>query len=130
MYKPIHRLLPFLCLIASISMYGQYTETINSNRPGESQGAFAVGTQVLQVESGVDFGNDTHSLLNTDIDITGFNLDLRYGFWKEALEINLLLCRAVIHLFKSLMDTHNLSLLEEISSQEILSTSKHLVLLG
>ncbi|SNS36256.1 transporter [Dokdonia pacifica] len=88
MCKPIHRLLPFLCLIASITMYGQYTETINSNRPGESQGAFSVGTQVLQVETGLDLGNDTHSLLNTDIDITGFNLDLRYGFWKEALEIS------------------------------------------
>lgn len=88
MHKPIHKLFTFLCFIASITMYGQYTETINSNRPGESQGAFAVGTQVIQVETGFDLGNDTHSLLNTDIDITAFNLDLRYGFWKEALEIN------------------------------------------
>ena len=88
MHKPIYRRLTFLCFMISITMYGQYTETINSNRPGESQGAFSVGTQVIQAETGVDFGNDTHSLLNTDIDITGFNLDLRYGFWKEALEIN------------------------------------------
>ena len=88
MHKPIHKLFTFLCCMTSITMYSQYTETINSNRPGESQGAFAVGTQVIQVETGFDLGNDTHSLLNTDIDITAFNLDLRYGFWKEALEIN------------------------------------------
>ncbi len=88
MQKPIQKLSIIVCCFLSISMFGQYTETINSNRPGESQGAFAVGTQVIQVETGLDFGNDTHSLLNTDIDITAFNLDLRYGFWKEALEIN------------------------------------------
>ncbi len=88
MRKPIYGLCIFLCFVLSKSVYGQYTETINSNRPGESQGAFSVGTQVIQAETGFDFGNDTHDLLNTDIDITGFNLDLRYGFWKETLEIN------------------------------------------
>ncbi|MEP0387100.1 MAG: transporter [Dokdonia sp.] len=88
MRKPIYGLCIFLCFALSGTVYGQYTETINSNRPGESQGAFAVGTQVIQVESGFDLGNDTHDLLNTDIDITAFNLDLRYGFWKEALEVS------------------------------------------
>jgi len=88
MYKPTNKLFTFLCFITSITMYSQYTETINSNRPGESQGAFSVGTQVIQAESSIDFGNDTHSLLDTDIDIAAFNLDLRYGFWKETLEVS------------------------------------------
>lgn len=88
MNKPIVGFCCFMFFALSGILQAQYTETINSNRPGESQGAFAVGTQVIQVETGVDFGNDTHELLNTDTDITGFNLDLRYGIWKEALEIN------------------------------------------
>ncbi len=66
----------------------QYTETINSNRPGQSQGAFAVGTSVLQFESGAFLGNEIHTLLNTDTDIVGLNFSARYGVWKEALEIN------------------------------------------
>lgn len=66
----------------------QYTETINSNRPGESQGAFSVGTGVFQAETGFDIGNATHSLFNTDTDVFGYNLALRYGLLFEELEIN------------------------------------------
>lgn len=66
----------------------QYTETINSNRPGQSQGAFSVGTKVLQGETGFDFGNATHSLLQTDTDVYGYNLNVRYGILFEALELN------------------------------------------
>lgn len=66
----------------------QYTETINSNRPGESQGSFSVGNGVLQAETGFDFGNATHELLNTDTDVFGYNLALRYGLFFEELEIN------------------------------------------
>jgi hypothetical protein len=73
---------------SSIAALSQYTETINSNRPGASQGAFSVGRQVVQGETGIDFGNDTHSLLNTDTDIFGFNLGLRYGLLIETLELN------------------------------------------
>ena len=74
--------------IAINSATAQYTETINSNRPGESQGAFSVGTGVIQVETGFDIGNDTHSLLKTDTDIVGYNLNLRYGLFFENLELN------------------------------------------
>ncbi len=67
----------------------QYTETINTNRPGESQGAFAVGKNVLQLEAGGYLGNDTHSLLETDTDILGTSYGLRFGFLTEILELNL-----------------------------------------
>ncbi len=77
-----------ICITATSTITAQYTETINSNRPGESQGAFSVGTRVLQVETGFDIGNDTHSLLQTDTDILGYNLNLRYGLFFEKLEIN------------------------------------------
>ena len=77
-----------ICVATTGSITAQYTETINSNRPGESQGAFSVGTRVLQVETGFDIGNDTHSLLQTDTDILGYNLNLRYGLFFEKLELN------------------------------------------
>ncbi|HEY9183950.1 MAG TPA: transporter [Salegentibacter sp.] len=66
----------------------QYTETINSNRPGESQGAFAVGKNVLQLEAGAYMGNDNHSLFYTDTDILGASYGLRFGFLTEILELN------------------------------------------
>lgn len=66
----------------------QYTETINSNRPGESQGAFAVGKNVLQLEAGAFMGNDNHSLFYTDTDILGASYGLRFGFLTEILELN------------------------------------------
>lgn len=67
----------------------QYTETINSNRPGDSQGAFAVGNQVLQLETGPQFGNDTHDLLGIEKDLLGLDYELRFGFFMEQLEFNL-----------------------------------------
>ena len=68
--------------------YGQYTETINSNRPGSSQGAFSVGTGVLQLETGGIYGKDEHNLLNTDTDLWGIQYELRYGFLYPQLEVN------------------------------------------
>ena len=51
----------FLLIILNFSLLNsQYTETINSNRPGSSHGAFSVGKNVLQIESGFkssDFKN-------------------------------------------------------------------------
>jgi len=78
-----------LLFLASSSTYAQYTETINSNRPGQSQGAFSVGTNVIQVETGPYFGNDDHVGLGTDTDIWGIDYQLRYGLLFERLELNL-----------------------------------------
>jgi len=75
--------------LLGITANAQYTETINSNRPGNSQGAFSVGTGVLQLEAGGYYGNDDHEILGTDTKILGTDYELRYGFVFEALEINL-----------------------------------------
>ncbi len=75
--------------ITAIAANAQYTETINSNRPGNSQGAFSVGTGVLQLETGGYYGNDNHVYLGTDTDILGADYELRFGLLFEALEINL-----------------------------------------
>ncbi|WP_369412506.1 transporter [Mesonia aestuariivivens] len=76
-------------LLTSQFIFSQYTETINSNRPGRSQGAFAVGTGVLQAEGGLRLGKDKHDLLNTNTDLWGLDYELRYGFFNERLEVNL-----------------------------------------
>jgi len=80
-------LIIFSFLIITSFSFAQYTETINSNRPGASFGAYSVGTNVFQAEGGVGFGNDTHDLLNTDTDNTFFDYALRYGLLFEQLEL-------------------------------------------
>lgn len=76
-------------LFTSLLASAQYTETINSNRPGQSQGAYAVGVNVLQLETGGYFGNDEHSLYHTSTDLWGIDYTLRYGIISENLELNL-----------------------------------------
>lgn len=66
----------------------QYTETINSNRPGESQGAYAVGKNVLQLEAGGYYDNQNHNLLRSDTDIFGARYEVRYGLLTEILELH------------------------------------------
>ncbi len=76
-------------LLCGQFLFAQYTETINSNRPGRSQGAFAVGNGVLQGEFGGRYGKDEHSLLNTETSLWGLDYEVRYGFLMERLEANL-----------------------------------------
>lgn len=65
----------------------QYTDVINSNRPGKSQSAFSVGKNVFQVESGLYTFNEKHNLLGTSSDGFGTDISLRYGLMKEELEL-------------------------------------------
>ena len=68
--------------------YTQYTDIINSNRPGSSHGAFSVGVNVLQFESGISGQTLKHSNLNnSQIDALNFNYVFRYGFLNEKLEV-------------------------------------------
>jgi hypothetical protein len=90
--KHFHSYIPTLILFSFIGFTAnaQYTESINSNRPGASQGAFSVGTGVIQLEAGGYYGKDSHSLLRTNTDILGGDYSLRYGLFYEALEISLI----------------------------------------
>lgn len=78
-----------VALFAIHSVSAQYTDVINTNRPGVSEGAYAVGRDVIQLETGFSYGKEEHSLLNTET--TGFGIDytLRYGLFFERLELNL-----------------------------------------
>jgi hypothetical protein len=48
---------PIICFFLFISFFieAQYTDQINSNRPGLSIGAFAVGKDVVQAEVGIAY---------------------------------------------------------------------------
>ena len=66
--------------------YGQHTDQINSNRPGETMSAYAVGKSVFQVESGIYGIKEHHSILNYDANGFGLDMTLRYGMLLERLE--------------------------------------------
>ncbi len=85
-----HPFLFILCFITFSNVSAQYTEMINTNRPGGSQGAFSVGTNVLQFESGISYGKEKHNLLETEINGLAIDYSIRYGFWKERLEVSLM----------------------------------------
>lgn len=78
----------FLLFTGSFLSHAQYTETINSSRPGSSEGGFSVGTEVIQAELGGRLGNDRHHLLDSETDLWGIDYILRYGFWREQLEVS------------------------------------------
>lgn len=77
--------LGFLFLV-TIANYGQHTDQINSNRPGESMSAFAVGKTVIQVETGVFGIREEHDFAKYDANGFGMDLELRYGVLLENLE--------------------------------------------
>ncbi len=74
-------------LLTGFSLSSQYTDVINSNRPGKANSAYAVGTGVIQLESGLFYEQQDHSLLNTESGIFGLDVALRYGLLFEALEL-------------------------------------------
>ena len=77
-----------LLLFVVFSATGQYTDVINSNRPGLSVSAYAVGRNVVQLEMGLFYEQQDHGLLNTQSDIWGSDISLRYGLLFERLELN------------------------------------------
>ena len=55
-----------LTIFAASTATAQYTDIINSNRPGESQSAFSVGQTVFQAESGVFFNKENNAVTSTE----------------------------------------------------------------
>ncbi|MEZ4803096.1 MAG: transporter [Gelidibacter sp.] len=82
--------LPILFLVVSFSAYCQYTDVINSNRPGASQSAFAVGPNVIQLELGPNYVKQEHTPLKYEV--KGFSVDFaaHYGLLFEPLEISVI----------------------------------------
>jgi hypothetical protein len=77
----------FFVLIWTVAS-SQYTPIINSNRPGLTQGAYAVAPGVYQLEFGTSYRQDQFvSLAQAKSQGAGFTLDLRTGLILQNLEL-------------------------------------------
>lgn len=83
----IKNYLLIIALIVSNVALGQYTDIINSNRPGASSSAFSVGTNVLQFEAGPYIIKEKHTPLQNEVSGFGIDFAARYGLLLEELEI-------------------------------------------
>lgn len=87
---PLKSTLFFLLSLATIQAFCQYTDVINSNRPGVSRSAFSVGTNVAQVEVGPYIFKEERTPA-ASYEVSGFGIDFatRYGLLLEELELNI-----------------------------------------
>ena len=67
----------------------QFTDVINSNRPGKSISTFSVGKTVIQAEMGFYESTEKQDFLGYETKGIGSELSLRYGAFLEQLEFNL-----------------------------------------
>ncbi|WP_100611510.1 transporter [Confluentibacter lentus] len=75
-------------ILISTNTFAQYTDVINSNRPGVSRSAFSVGTNVVQFEVGPYIINEKRApALKTEVDGFGIDFAARYGLIWEPLEL-------------------------------------------
>lgn len=69
--------------------HAQYTEVINSNRPGFSESPYSVGTGVYQFESNFFFRNTSIEPTFSRPQSFGVNFAFRTSFFLERLEFNI-----------------------------------------
>jgi len=82
----VKKILVVFLIMSSVKQYAQYTDIINSNRPGKSMSAFSVGKTVIQAEGGLFGIREKHDLLRYEANGFGTELDVRYGAILEQLE--------------------------------------------
>ncbi|WP_242158451.1 transporter [Aestuariivivens sediminis] len=88
--RPFQSTINLIFILLSTFIYAQYTDVINSNRPGVSRSAFSVGTNVLQFEVGPYIINEKRTpALRTKVDGFGVDFAARYGILWEELELNI-----------------------------------------
>jgi hypothetical protein len=78
----------FLFLLNFSAIYSQYTEVINSNKPGFSESPYSVGTGVYQFENNFFSRNTAIEPTFSKPQSFGFDLLFRTGFLSEKLELN------------------------------------------
>ena len=74
--------------ILGLSLQSQYTETINSKRPGFSESPFAVGKRVYQLETGFFYEKSNQETLFALQDSKGWDVFVRAGLVSEKFEMN------------------------------------------
>ena len=82
----LKRILIIILLMCTAAHYAQYTDIINSNRPGKSMSAFSVGKTVIQAEGGLYGIKEKHDLSRYEANGFGTELDLRYGAFFDQFE--------------------------------------------
>ncbi|PWH82439.1 transporter [Algibacter marinivivus] len=87
---PFKSILFLLLTLTTTQVFCQYTDVINSNRPGVSRSAFSVGTNVAQLEVGPYIIKEERTPAAA-YEVSGFGVDfaLRYGLLLEELELNI-----------------------------------------
>ncbi|WP_319811349.1 transporter [Polaribacter sp. PL03] len=75
-------------LVGYLSVFAQYTDVINSNKPGFSESPYSVGTGVYQFESNVFFRNTSIEPTFSIPQSLGLDLMFRTSFFLEKLELN------------------------------------------
>ena len=87
--NPTKPTLFFLLSLLTTSVFAQYTDVINSNRPGVSRSAFSVGTNVAQFEVGPYYISEKRTPATAyKVDGLGVDFAARYGLLLEELELN------------------------------------------
>lgn len=82
------KLFVLIFIMSCFSLTAQYTEVINSNKPGLSESPYSVGSGIYQFESNFFYKNTSH-LVNFSIPNSyGFDLIFRTSFLFEKLEVN------------------------------------------
>lgn len=79
---------PILLFFVYFQNLAQYTNVINSRRPGFSESPFAVGTKVYQIEGGFFYQNSDENTIGTLQESYGTDWFLRAGAFSERLEFN------------------------------------------
>ncbi|MBP0902512.1 transporter [Mariniflexile gromovii] len=87
--NPFKSTLFFLLSLITTQTFAQYTDVINSNRPGVSRSAYSVGTNVVQLEVGPYMVKEKRTPATSyEVDGLGVDFAARYGLLWEELELN------------------------------------------
>ena len=74
--------------IGSVMVFAQYTEVINSNKPGFSESPYSVGKGVYQFESNIFLRNTSISTTFSKPQSLGIEMLFRTSFFLDKLELN------------------------------------------
>ena len=97
------------------SINAQYTNIINSKRPGLSESPYSVGTNVYQFESGFFYRSSDHPSLLENPNSYGSNLFFRLGKFREKLELNANIAYQIDEIKNPLGENYHVNGLSELT---------------